>query len=186
MEVKGTAIMATREFVRTKFGEDGLKKWVATLKPEAQQVYGGAVLTNQWYDLRIILVEPCRKIAEMFYGGDAQAYRDIGKHSADHGLKGIYRLFVKVGSPHFILGKAGAILPTYYRPCVMRGEEADKNKFRVYINQFEDYSDVIEQRIAGWMECALEICGCKSVKIEIPKSIAKHHPATEYLVEWTL
>jgi hypothetical protein len=186
MEVKGTAIMATREFVRGKFGEEGLKKWVAALKPEARQVYGGAVLTNVWYDLRLILVEPCRVIADMFYGGDKKAYRDIGGHSADHGLKGIYRLFVKVGSPQFILSKAGSILPTYYKPCAMRGEEADKNKFRVYINEFEEYSDVIEERIAGWIECALEICGCKDVKINIPKSISKKDAVTEYLIEWSL
>jgi len=186
MEVKGTAVMATREFVKSRFGESGLKKWVAVLEPDAAQVYGGAVLTNQWYDLGRMLVNPTRKIADVFYNGDMQAFRDVGKHSAEHGLRGIYKLFVKLGSPHFILGKAGNILPTYYKPCAMRGEEADKNKFCVYITQFEDYSDVIEHRIAGWIETALQICGCKDIAITVSKSLSKKDAITQYDIEWQL
>jgi hypothetical protein len=186
MEVKGTAIMATREFVRSKFGDEELKRWVSMLTPGAAAIYGGAILTNQWFDLKTILEEPCRKICEIFYGGDAKAYREVGRHSAEHGLKGIYKLFVKFGSPHFILGKAGSILPTYYKPSVMRGEDAGKNTFIVYVNQFDQYSDVIEHRIAGWMECALEICGCKGIKISVPKSLSRKDECTQYNVEWNI
>lgn len=186
MEVKGTAVMATREFVKSKFGEPGLLKWASTLSPEAKEVYTGAVLTNQWYDLKKILEEPSVKIAETFYNGDKKAYLEVGRHSADHGLKGIYKLFVKIGSPQFILTKAGSILPTYYKPSIMRGEEADKNTYRIYINQFNQYSDVIEHRILGWMERALEICGCKDINISVPKSLAKRDQFTQYDIEWKL
>jgi hypothetical protein len=186
MEVKGTAIMATREFVKSRFGEPGLAKWIAKLKPEAAEIYGGAILTNQWYDLKTILEEPCRAISEVFYNGDKKAYVDVGKHSADHGLKGIYKLFVKIGSPQFILSKAGSILPTYYKPSIMRGEEADKNTYRVFVNQFDQYSDVIEHRISGWIERALEICGCKGIRVNIIKSLAKKDPCTQYDIEWNL
>ena len=186
MEVKGTAIMATREFVKSKFGEPGLAKWIAKLSPASAEVYAGPVLTNQWYDLKKILEEPCRAIADVFYGGDKRAFQEVGKHSADHGLKGIYKLFVKIGSPQFILSKAGTILPTYYKPSAMRGEEADKNTYRVFINQFDQYSDVIEHRIAGWMERALEICGCKAIRVKVIKSLSNRDPFTQYDIDWSL
>ncbi len=186
MDVKGTAIMATREFVKSKFGEPGLAKWIASLSPAAKNLYGGAILTNQWYDLKMMLTEPCIQIARVLYNGDKKAYRDVGRHSAEHGLRGIYKLFVKLGSPQFILGKAGTILPTYYKPSSMKGEEAEKNKFVVYITEFEEYSEVIEHRIAGWMEAALEICGCKKVEIKVAKSLLNRDAHTRYEIEWAL
>ena len=68
----------------------------------------------------------------------------------------------------------------------MRGEEADKNTFKIYINQFNQYSDVVEHRIMGWMERALEICGCKEIKISVPKSLSKRDAFTQYDIEWKL
>ena len=44
---------------------------------------------------------------------------------------------------------------------------------------------VIEYNIAGWMERALEITGCREVKVEITKSAAQQNTCTEYKVTWT-
>jgi len=68
----------------------------------------------------------------------------------------------------------------------MRGEEADKNMYRVFVNQFDQYSDVIEQRISGWIERALEICGCKGVRVNVAKSLANRDQCTQYDIEWNL
>lgn len=184
METKGTAVIATRDFVKTRHGEEGLQKLMKSLDPDTAKSYSRIILSNNWFDLQKMLVEPSVKISELFYNNDKKVFWEIGRHSADHGLKGIYRLFVKVGSPQFILSKAGSILPTYYNPSEMEGEVIDKNKFSVRIIKFEKYSDVVEMRIGGWIEKALEICGCKNIKIEIPKSFLKKDDHTQYLINW--
>ena len=184
METKGTAIIATRDFVKARHGEEGLKKFIDSLDPTAAKSYSSIILSNNWFDIQKMLVEPSIKIAELFYNKDKKAFWEIGRHSADHGLKGIYRLFVKVGSPQFILNKAGDILPTYYNPSEMKGESIDKNKFSVKITKFEDYTEVVEMRIGGWIEKALEICGCKNVKVEISKSFLKKDDHTQFILSW--
>jgi hypothetical protein len=42
----------------------------------------------------------------------------------------------------------------------------------------------VEARIAGWMQRALEINGCKNIIVKMPKSLTKGDPVTEYLVNW--
>ena len=121
---------------------------------------------------------------ELFYNGNKKIYWEIGKFSAEHGLKSIYKIFVKVGSPKFILKLAGTILPTYYKPSSMKGELLDKNKFKATITEFEEYNEVVEMRIGGWIEKALEISGCKNIKVNINKSLLKNEGCTDYIIEW--
>ncbi|MCE5300109.1 MAG: hypothetical protein LLG37_04450 [Spirochaetia bacterium] len=93
------------------------------------------ILTNRSYGLNHGPVEPARLMAKMLFNGGTSAYHEAGKHSTEHGLCGIYRIFVKAASQQFIPAKAGDIPPAYYNPGAMRGGIADRNKFHVFITQ---------------------------------------------------
>lgn len=43
---------------------------------------------------------------------------------------------------------------------------------------------IIEHRIGGWMERALEICGSKNVTVRITKSMTENAEYTEYSIIW--
>ncbi len=43
---------------------------------------------------------------------------------------------------------------------------------------------VVEYRIAGWIERALEICGCMNVTVNITQSLTDQDPCTEYNITW--
>ena len=74
-------------------------------------------MANNWYSFREMMVEPTAKMCELFYHGDARGAWEAGKYSADFGLTGFYKIFVKVGSPDFILKRASTIMAGYYSPC---------------------------------------------------------------------
>jgi hypothetical protein len=44
---------------------------------------------------------------------------------------------------------------------------------------------IIEKRIGGWIEKALEITRCEDINIEISQSMAKGDPVTEYRISWS-
>ncbi len=129
-------------------------------------------------------MEPTLKICGMFYNGGLRGAWEAGRHSADYGLKGIYRLFIQVATPQFIIKKASTILPTYYKPSVMKAAEAGPAAAVVEILKFEEMSDVIENRVAGWMEKALEICGCRNVNVAFVKSLMHGDDRTQYVIRW--
>jgi len=184
VDVKGTAIISIPEFINRKFGKEGLNRWLNTLTENARKVYGCSILAGSWYPLKEIMVEPTRKMCELFYRGDLKGAWEAGRSSADFGLKGVYKIFVKFGSPEFLIRKASAIFTSYYQPSEMKVVVQEDKKAVVHITQFSEASSLIENRIAGWMERAMEISGCKNVKVSIPQSLAKGGPYTEIVVTW--
>jgi hypothetical protein len=184
MDVKGTAINSIPEFIVKKFGKEGFNQWLAAINEKARKVYEGNVLAGNWYPMKEVMVEPTRMMCELFYHGDVKGAREGGRYSAELGLKGVYRIFVKFGSPEFLIRKASAIFTSYYQPSEMKVVAQEDKKAVVHITQFSEASSLVENRIAGWMERALEISGCKNVKILITQSLAKGAPYTEIIASW--
>jgi hypothetical protein len=184
VEVKGTAIITIPLFIKDRFGEGGLAQWIDALTPEVRKVYPASVLVSSWYPLKEFLIEPLRRMCDLFYAGDLKGARESGRFSADYSLKGIYKIFVKLGSPEFMLRRAGTILPIYYTPSEMTVVECRKGQGIMQITQFPDMDQVLEIRIAGWMERAIEISGGKQPNIKITKSLTAGDPLSEFLATW--
>ena len=185
VEVKGTAIINIPLFIKERFGEGGLNQWIDALTPEARKVYQASVFVSSWYPLKELLIEPLRKMCALFYAGDLiKGARESGRFSADNSLKGIYKIFVMLGSPEFMVRRAGTILPIYYRPSEMKVVECRKGQGILQITKFPDMDRVLEIRIAGWMERAIEISGGKQPNIKITKSLTAGDPLSEFLGTW--
>jgi len=101
-------------------------------------------------------------------------------------MKRIYNESQRIRScnPAFIAKKASSILPTYYEPSQMKVADLQTNSTVIHITKFEEPSEIIYNRIGGWMEKALELRGYKTINISITKSLAKGSPFTEFQVLW--
>lgn len=184
MTVKGTAIFTVPHFISNQFGKDALLKWVNSLEPNAKQLFSGNIVPVATYPLTEMFTAPIIKMCELFYNGDFKKAEELGRFSADYSLNGVYKFFVKLGSPQYIAKKASTILPTYYQPSSMETVEVGDNHAIVHITQFEEMHEVIEYRIKGWIQRAIEITGMQDVDIEITKSLIKNDPYTEYIGRW--
>ena len=184
VEVKGTAIISILLFIKERFSVGGLNQWIDALTPEARKVYQASVLVSSWYPLKELLIEPLRKMGDLFYAGDLKGARESGRFSADYSLKGIYKIFVKLGSPEFMLRRAGTILPIYDTPSEMRVVECRKGQGIMQVTQSPDMDQGLEIRIAGWMERALEISGGKQPNLKITKSLTAGDPLSEFVATW--
>lgn len=184
MEVKGVAVSTIPGFVISEFGNEGYRKWYNELSPDAKDVFETKIMSNSWFPLKEIMTEPTQLICDLFYGGDLKGAFKLGSYSANFGLTGVYKLFVKFGSPEFIITRAPVILPTYYRPSAMEFKVLNEGKVLFSITEFAEMSRVIEHRIAGWMQRGLEICGTKNTNVQVVKSKLDNNPSTEILALW--
>ena len=66
----------------------------------------------------------------------------------------------------------------------MKVADLQANNTVIHITKFEEPSEIIDNRIGGWMEKALELSGYKTVNISITKSLAKGASFTEFRVSW--
>jgi hypothetical protein len=184
MEIKGTAVKTIPDFVKAKFPHR-YEEWVSSLPEESKKIISSSIFANSWYPVEEAAVIPTKQIGIILYANNpVKAAWDSGRYSAEVGLTGIYKFFVKASSPSFIISLGGKILSTYYRPCAMKVESSVNNTILMHITKFPGINTVVENRVAGWVQKALEISGCKNVNVIITQSLTKGNPVTEYKITY--
>ena len=167
MEVKGTAVLAIKEYVKNNFPTE-FKNWVDSLNPASKDIFAGSIDSTKWYGVKEGALEPTLKMSNLFFNGDAlKGAWESGRYSAQKALTGIYKIFVKASSPSYIIQRASRVFSTYYQPCEMKVLNSTSNGCLVEISNMDNCYDVIDNRIAGWIEKALEISGAKEIKVKL-------------------
>jgi hypothetical protein len=184
MEIKGTAILAIRDFVKANH-QDKYSDWINSLPDESKRIFIEAIDSSKWYPLLTGGLIPTRKTAEMFFRGDYKnGAFEAGQYSAEKALTGIYKIFVKAAAPSYIIQRASRIFATYYQPCRMEVVEKTDSHVLLEICDMTESDVVIEYRIAGWIKKALDISGAKNIQIDFPRSIAQGDPVTQININW--
>lgn len=184
MEANGSAIATIPEFVKENFGNRGFEKWLMSLSSEARSVYQQQILPDAWFPLKQTLTEPTRKICELFYDGAINGAHELGRFNADKALKGQFGIFAKLHSPETVAKRAGLLLQSYYRPCKMETFKLIKGESVFRIIEFPEIDTVIEERIAGWIERAIEISGGRNSKVIVSANMGKNNPYGEIIASW--
>ncbi len=183
MTVKGMALMALDAFVKSNF-PDRREEWLAALPPGARDVYSHSVLASDMYPLYDTLIEPTQKVCDLFYNGDDRGAWETGVHSSSYALKGIYKVFFKIGSPQFIIDRASRVFSTYYPNAELRVAGFHSRRCVLHIVKFPEPYRILEINIAGWIYGTLGLFGFKNGKVEITKSLARGDAVTEFTAEW--
>jgi hypothetical protein len=186
LKVKGTGIISQIAFVRERFGEAGFDKWRDALSEPARVLVTSAVFASSWYEGEHAVLEPRDKICEVFFNSDPKGAREIGRFTADRSLNGIYRVFVRVGSPEWTVGKVAGIFGTFFTPGELAPVFSQKGKLVMRLSGFPARSEAFEEMICGFAERALELCGCKEVKVERTASLARWDPHADFSGTWLI
>ncbi|MBN1693834.1 hypothetical protein JW879_00355 [candidate division WOR-3 bacterium] len=184
MEVKGSAIIVLPKFIKSNFGTKNLNIWLDSLSEEAKKVYKSKILISSWFPLKTVFVEPTRKMCDMFYRKNLKGAWEVGRFSAEYSLKEFYKAYVRVATPQSLTKRASQIFGAYYKPSSMRVIEISEKKILLKITEFPEMDEIVENRILGWVEKALEICDCKNIKLEVVKSLIRGDPASEIDITW--
>lgn len=171
MEVKGTAVMAIREFVKKNHGER-YEEWVNGLNDDSKIIFSDYIDSSKWYPVAHGAIEPTKHLSNLFYERDFKnGAWESGRYSAEKGLTGIYKLYVKASTPIHIISRASRIFAAYYQPCKMELADKSDKSVSVVISQIDNLHDIIKYRIGGWIQKALEISGTKNVQVEFNEKV---------------
>jgi hypothetical protein len=184
MQVKGTALRTTRDFVKTNF-PGSYDKWLDSLSPESKKLFTSTLDATAWYPLKEGYSIPVGKIMEICFNKDYKKGGDqLGSWSAEIGLKGFYKVFLLIASPQFLLQRASKIFTTFYEPSEIEASIIGSNDAIMRIVRFDEIDEAIEYRIAGWIRKALELANCNEPSYEIKKALSKGDIATEIHFHW--
>jgi hypothetical protein len=183
MEIKGSVVKSISEFIK-KYHPEKYSTWFESLPEASKRIFREPVLPSSWYPLKDSAVIPTEMLGKLIFNDPVTGAWQCGRYSAETALTGIYKFFIKAASPFFIVERAGKIFTTFYQPSNMQVVEKGEDYVVLHITRFDEPSELVDNRIAGWVERAMEIHGVGHVSVTITKSLSRGDSVTEIQVKW--
>ena len=162
--MKGSALASRVLWVQLGHGAAGMARLRASASEGLGDTLDTGIAKARWYPLRQFF-ELNTLIDRIFGAGDLALVRELGRHGADANLTTIYRLFYKVGTTHWILGRAVRLWSAHYDSgfleVVTRGTRAAV--LRIHNFALPDRTHCLS--VTGWCERSIELSGGKSVTV---------------------
>lgn len=184
MEVKGTAIAATVDYVREKHGAAALEALLAGVPEESRRILKEKVLPSAWYPIGPAYLTPTRVFCDLFHGGDSAGAWQIGRYSAETALTGIYKALLVFISPRTFVERGPGILTNYYRPMRPEVKLLGPGHYAVFVHDVDEPSPYFDARVGGFIERALEMSGAKELSVKIVAHAARSGDTTELHFVW--
>jgi hypothetical protein len=162
--VKGSALSSRVLWVQLGHGTTGLNRLLAQSSPELRANIESGLHKARWYPFDQF-VELNVLIDRLFGNGDLGLIRELGRHGADANMTTIYRLFYKVGTVHWILGRAVRLWSAHYDSgyleVMTRGPRGAVGRIRGFATPHEVHC----LSVAGWCERCVELSGGGEPKV---------------------
>lgn len=181
--IRGTGPKAIVTFVSTTFGPQALERIRRELDPQALNIVDEGPLVSEWYDLAAF--ERLIAVADRLFGnGDGQLAFEMGRFSAHFGMGTVHKIFLKIGSPDFILNRAADVWQRYFNAGRLEVTRVKPNHFRLALVDFGYVSQIFCLRISGWMQGVTELTMGPSGKAMHTRCHRKGDPHCEWDLTW--
>lgn len=182
--VKGPALIGLQQFILSNFHAQGFAEWLETLPDPIRDIYRSRIREDFWFPVQETLTFPTLKMCETFFEGDLSGAWQCGQFSAELASEIFMRVIIRSGSVRFILEKASSIMSQYHRPGRVSVVNNEATQAIIRLEGFGSMDVVVEFRMAGWMQRAVEISGQKNVNVEIIHSITRGDPFSDFKITW--
>lgn len=183
VQIKGSAILETIHQIKSRSGDDALNKILGLLDEEARKVLQGEILISTWYPLdvftRFLEVE-----IQVLAGGNEEMVTRGAEAVNERQLRGIYKAFVKLGSPEFVIKRIAAVHATYFEGVPIEVEMPAPRSAIVRYKGFQKQHRLMGFAIIGFFKKALEISGAKDVAVRFTVPIEAGQEFAELSITW--
>jgi len=163
--VKGSALASRLLWVRLGHGEAGLERLERQASPELQPVLVNGVAMARWYPFPLF-IELIEVIDRLFGKGDLGLVRELARFGADANLKTVYRLFYKIGTVRWILGRSARLWSAHYDAGELALLDDRPGNIAMEIVGFDTPHPIHCHSVQGWCERSIEISGGKDVVLQ--------------------
>jgi len=161
--VKASAILARIDFIKRKFGEEGYQEVLQGMLPTHRTHLEGLVLPQAWLPVSV-MVDLIKTTESKFGNGGTTLCEEMARYSADANLKTLYRLFFRITSASYVLGKAKALWRLHYDSGSLELEERTATDFSLSIVDFDQPDCAHCNSVFAWAKRSIEMSGGRDVQ----------------------
>ena len=183
VSIKGTILLTSRELARHTHDEAGLNKVLNTLDEQDRKIVTTAI-ANGWYPMDTYAHWLHGEINELC-GGDEKVFMEQRvKTGVEKQFKGIYKVFLHLGSPEKVLQRLSYINNQYFKGISTKVTVIEKGKVLLTYTGLEKHHAVFELIIKGWWEGILQLIGAKDINFTIKTSVDEGKGHSEFILSW--
>jgi hypothetical protein len=183
LHIKGTAVLDTLEAIKVRAGKAELDKIVSHLDPETREIFRRSISPSSWYSCDAFsrfLEADIRETA----GGNEQELVKRAEAVIEKQLSGIYKMFVRLGSPEFVIRRIAAVHSTYFDGVQIIPEMKGPNSATIQYVGFSRNHRIMGFAILGFFRKALEISGAKKIDVHFTVPIEAGEKFCELALSW--
>jgi len=184
VQIKGSAVKETIDQIKTRAGEDAFQKVLSLLNEETRNAFKGEVYSSTWYPLDFFTHFLEVEIRVLANGNEEMVTRGAEAVN-ERQLRGIYKAFVKAGSPEFIIERIAAVHATYFQGVPVEVKILGNGKALIKYTGFEKQHRIMGFAIIGFFKKALEMSGAKDVDIHFATLIEEGKGFAELSISWS-
>ncbi|MGC1416323.1 MAG: hypothetical protein WA817_13620 [Candidatus Acidiferrum sp.] len=184
VQIKGSAIKETFDQIKTRVSQETFRTVLDHLDEETRKFCEGEIFSSSWYSLDLFtkfLVVQNRVLA----GGNEEMVTRGAEAVNERQLRGIYKAFVKLGSPEFVIQRIAAVHATYFRGVSVEVKLEGRGKALIKYIGFEKQHRIMGFAIVGFFKKALEMSGAKEPVIYFSTPIDEDRGYSELSLAWS-
>ena len=171
-------------FIEEVYGGEGLAQVIAAMPEAYRDILDQPLLPSNWItmDASGAFLDATASVL----GGDQVIY-DMGVYGAQKSLSGIYKIFVMIGSPGFIVRRGAVTFKQLFEGghSEARAEEKEGQMHAIWRSYgFAPHHRLIEVVMHGWMAEALRLSGADLEQSRVVVSLTEGHGYFEVEGSW--
>jgi len=184
IEIKGSVVSDSIRAVKERSGEHIYNNIFDQLDKQSKKTFEQNILATSWYPLDSFVKFLELDLQLTAHGDKNQLIIRTGA-VVEKQLTGIYKLFVKLGSPEFVLNRISIIHKSYFKGVSIDVQMEGSNKAILRYTGFETQHKLMGLTIIGFFKKALEISGAKGVSAKYSTAIEDGKGYCDLVVTWT-
>ena len=183
--VRGINLIILKEFIKTKFAEEGYQKWISAMEPSSSLIFKNEILSKEWYPYMTSFHKPYKLLCDLFYAGSNTGIKEISEYSFKQMVPKILKLLFFFIPKHIILGyTAEKVFKQLFDPAKLDIIKSRRKLLVLHLTNFNEDSEVIELAILVWASAMLESITHIRSSMEITKSIQDGENYAEFVLKW--
>jgi uncharacterized protein (TIGR02265 family) len=183
-EAKGAGFKTVTAVLREMLGPEQFSAVVARLSSPTAALIKVPPLPVQWI--------PCERYAELVstalqhgFGGDEERVAEMGRRAIGHDLNTIYRLFIKLMSPPWVIARASSLWLTYNRNNgALRARQISEKQCEVVYERVQVVYPGFWSYQRGCLQAAVQATGFAKARVLLTQSRGAAGDAV-FTVDWS-
>lgn len=181
--MKGQIIIQLKEYIRDRYGESEMQKWLGELSPADYTLITAklmpitripAPLYNQLY----------QNGKKLFGGGKGDYFIQAFEYVGDKCLNSFMKFFVRLGTPAFVAHNAPLIWSHFFDTGRMVKIAGTSNSVELLSEGGEAYGEGLCYGIIGFGRMAITLSGGKNIRADHEECIYKGKSRCCFRVQW--